>query len=185
MNPHLHRLIRDYQASVRMALQKPQASGIRMPTSAMDWAGMDLPLPGMLEDGIRYYKHGIGCAVWLPSRTVDFDFGEHGEADGFNRGRIAQFAMPNLAAYGFETPEAVKAAFDQPSHPARLSAGIDGLLPGGIRSGVRHGRLIAALLNAAACGPAAISQPRSGRQSIQDALILKQVLLRKQQKTTS
>lgn len=113
MNPHLHRLIRDYQASVRTALQKLQASGIRMPTSAMDWAGMDLPLPGMLEDGIRYYKHGIGCAVWLPSGTVDFDFGERGEADGFNRGRITQFAMPNLAAYGFETPEAVKAAFDQ------------------------------------------------------------------------
>ena len=113
MNPHLHRLIRDYQASVHMALQKLRASGIRMPTSAMDWAGMDLPLPGVLEDGIRYYKHGIGFAVWLPSGTVDFDFGEHGEADGFNRGRIAQFAMPNLAAYGFETPEAVKAAFDQ------------------------------------------------------------------------
>ena len=73
---------------------------------------MDLPLPGVLEDGIRYYKRHRARSGW-PSGTVDFDFGEHGEADGFNRGRIAQFAMPNLAAYGFETPEAVKAAFDQ------------------------------------------------------------------------
>ena len=139
----------------------------------------------MLEDGIRYYKHGIGCAVWLPSGTVDFDFGERGEADGFNRGRITQFAMPNLASYGFETPEAVKAAFDLAVASGEIVCPESTACYGGIRSGVRHGRLIAALLNAAACGPAAISQHRSGRQSIQDALILKQVLLRKQQKTTS
>ena len=69
------------------------------------------PLPGMLEDGIRYYKHGIGCAVWLPSHR------------GFRLWRTRRGGRIQSRAYAvrhaepgciwFETPEAVKAAFDQ------------------------------------------------------------------------
>jgi len=32
----------------------------------------------LIAGGIRYFKHGYGCAVSLPAGKVDFDFGEQG-----------------------------------------------------------------------------------------------------------
>lgn len=80
-----------------------QRSGIEMPDSSYDWVYMEIPMGGELEGGGYYYKHGVGCDVRLPEKSVDFDFGENGEIDGFDAWRLAKFAGVNLRGYGFNT----------------------------------------------------------------------------------
>ncbi|WP_426180941.1 DUF6896 domain-containing protein [Pseudomonas sp. TWRC1-2] len=100
MNNQLAILISDYQASVGVAVAMMQRSGIPLPTTNVDWVG------------IRYFKHGYGCAVSLPTGTVDFDFGAHGEIDGFDVWRLADFAGDKLSAYGFADEDALNTCFD-------------------------------------------------------------------------
>ena len=63
MDNHLARLISDYQASVRAAVELLQQSGIPLPATDADWAATDIPQRGGLDGGIPYFKHGYGCAV--------------------------------------------------------------------------------------------------------------------------
>ena len=111
MNQHLLRLIFDYQACVRTAVDLMQQSGIPLPATNTDWVGTDVPQRGNLNGGISYFKHGYGCAVDLPSGRVDFDFGEHGEIDGFDVWRLAGFAGSRLPEYGFTSKAALNECF--------------------------------------------------------------------------
>src|SRR5687768_5988973 len=77
------------------------AAGIKRPSDAQEWIQMEFPELGGLPGGFRYYKHGIGCAVRGPDWSVDFDFGEHGEIDGFDAYRLYDFASKRLSHYGF------------------------------------------------------------------------------------
>lgn len=111
MNNQLTNLISDYQASVRTAVELMQRSGIPLPLNCADWIETDIPEYGELDGGIRYFKHGHGCAVSLPTGKVDFDFGDQGEIGGFDVWRLAGFAGSRLAEYGFDTEEALKECF--------------------------------------------------------------------------
>ena len=113
MNDQLARLISDYQASVRTAVELMQQSGIQRPSTCTDWIDADIPEHGELKGGIRYFKHGFGCAVCFPRGVVSFDFGDEGEIDGFNVGRLAGFADSKLPEYGFATEDALKACFKE------------------------------------------------------------------------
>ncbi len=75
MNTQLFRLITKYQHAVHEAVILLSRSGIKMPLSCDNWLNTDIPAHGELLGGIRYFKHGYGCKVNLPSGTVDFDFG--------------------------------------------------------------------------------------------------------------
>jgi hypothetical protein len=66
---------------------------------------------GTLEGGVRYFKHGFGCLVWLPSGAVDFDFGAHGEIDQFDCCRLSDFALDRLAQYGFADDHGLREAY--------------------------------------------------------------------------
>ena len=110
MNPNLARLIADYQQRVRTAVALMQASGIARPSTHTDWVATLIPRE--LKGGIRCFKHGYGCKVALPEGSVDFDFGAHGENDGFDTGRLADFAGARLADYGFASEDALRACFD-------------------------------------------------------------------------
>lgn len=112
MTHQLTHLICDYQASVRTAVELMQRSGIPLPTSGIDWLETDIPGRGKLDGGIRYFKHGYGCAVSLSTGKVDFDFGEQGEIGGFDAWRLASFAGSRLADYGFDTVDALKEIFN-------------------------------------------------------------------------
>lgn len=46
--------------------------------------------------GGEYFIHGFGCALRLPDRSVDFDFGDDGQIDGFDWSRLLSFAGPRL-----------------------------------------------------------------------------------------
>ena len=112
MNNQLAILISDYQASVGAAVDLMQRSGIPRPLTNRDWVGTDIPHRGELEGGVRYFKHGYGCAVSLPTGTVDFDFGAHGEISGFDIWRLASFAGNKLSEYGFADEDAIKECFE-------------------------------------------------------------------------
>jgi hypothetical protein len=111
MDKKLKHLVFDYQASVRTAVEVMQRSGIPLPLTCENWVETDIPKHGELEDGIRYFKHGHGCKVYLTTGPVDFDFGRLGEIDGFDVWRLVNFAGSKLADYGFETNAAVEESF--------------------------------------------------------------------------
>ncbi|WP_317418757.1 MULTISPECIES: DUF6896 domain-containing protein [unclassified Morganella (in: enterobacteria)] len=101
MNKNLYHLIVEFQNNVRAALKLMYRSGIKMPSSRCEWIQYSIPDSGELDGGIKYYKHGAGCLVKLNSGHIDFDFGERGEAGGFNSWWLTCFAGKNIAAYGF------------------------------------------------------------------------------------
>lgn len=97
LDPRLQRLIADYKATVARAVAALEASGIPRPASDVEWAGYDGPVPGKLHDGSDYFIHGFGCAVRFADGSVDFDFGDEGQIDGFNWSRLLGFAGSRLA----------------------------------------------------------------------------------------
>jgi hypothetical protein len=111
MNSNLSHLISDYQASVRTAVQLIQKSGIQLPATNRDWVATDIPKRGQLLGGVPYFKHGYGCAVKLPTGTIDFDFGKRGEIDGFDEWRLIRFAGLKLFEYGFPSEDSLKECF--------------------------------------------------------------------------
>lgn len=91
MDPKLLALIRAYQARVSWAVDQLASVGIPRPTSALGWAMNGVDRRGRLARGIRYSKHGYGCAFHYPGGTVDFDFGREGEITGFDAWRLWHF----------------------------------------------------------------------------------------------
>lgn len=108
---NLFTLIRDYQHAVRVAVTLLEASGIARPTSSTAWVEADIPQIGELSGGVPYFKHGFGCAVQVPSGKVDFDFGDHGQIDGFTSGRLLGFVDGQVKKYGFASVHAFEATF--------------------------------------------------------------------------
>jgi hypothetical protein len=111
MNNQLTNLISDYQASVRTAVELMQRSGIPMPLTCTDWIDTNIPEIGELDGGIRYFKHGYGCAVNLATGKIDFDFGRQGEIGGFDVWRLTRFAGSRLTEYGFDTEHSLEECF--------------------------------------------------------------------------
>jgi len=121
-------LIRDYQAKVYEALSLMHRSGIRMPSSNLQWAENDIPQEGLLDGGIEYLKHGFGCTVYLPDGDVDFDFGMRGEIDGFDAWRLFIFAGENLSKYGFESQDDLDECINAALSEGHLVCSRDSLL---------------------------------------------------------
>lgn len=95
MNPELDRVIDRFLESVRWAVDCIKKSGYSLPSSAAAWSLNGMRQHGVLPSGVTYYKHGFGVAVSSDTRTVDFDFGEMGETDGFDAWRLSNFAEDN------------------------------------------------------------------------------------------
>lgn len=112
MDTRLAHLIADFQASVLTAVALMHRSGLPLPHSSREWAEADVPGSGVLDGGVYYYKHGAGCEVCLETGTVDFDFGENGEVNGFDEWRLAEFAAKKLGDYGFESRKELYDCFE-------------------------------------------------------------------------
>jgi hypothetical protein len=112
MDERLSKIVQDYHSAVREAVDLMKRSGIAGPASDVDWVGTDVRQTGELAGGVRYFKHGYGCAVQLPSGWVDFDFGEHGEIDGFDLGRLSNYVRGRLSVYGLASEEKLKGVFE-------------------------------------------------------------------------
>jgi hypothetical protein len=112
MDERLSRIVQDYQSAIRQAVDLMTRSGIPRPATNTDWVGTDLRQTGELAGGVRYFKHGYGCAVQLASGWVDFDFGAHGEIDGFDLWRLGNYARGRLSAYRLASEEELKSLFE-------------------------------------------------------------------------
>ena len=112
MDARLLTLIYEYLAATKSAVELMAQSGIELPTSNLAWASNRLPRAGELVGGIRYRKYGYGCGVFLPSGSVDFDFGVHGEYDGFDPWRLRSYAEGRLVEYGFSSEQEVDDLFE-------------------------------------------------------------------------
>lgn len=108
MNPNLDKLIAAYQSRVLRAAALLRQSGIPMPETTMQWVTNGISRRGQLEGGIDYLKHGYGCTVNLADGVIDFDFGPNGELDGFDAGRLTEFAGYDLPQYGFADAAALQ-----------------------------------------------------------------------------
>ena len=111
MDSRLLRLLEDYRAAVREAVELMARAGIPKPATAVDWVAYG-PRRAALPDGASFYKHGIGCSATLSSGPVDFDFGEHGETDGFDLWRLTEFWRARRRAYGFASEAEVRRCFE-------------------------------------------------------------------------
>lgn len=113
MDAGLFKLIHDYLAAVRTAVDLMVQSGIAAPASNREWVNNPLPEAGLLDGGIWYRKHGYGCQVLLAHRPVDFDFGERGQVDGFDPWRLKKFVANRWTEYGFASEGEFTAAFKE------------------------------------------------------------------------
>jgi hypothetical protein len=111
MNQKLKILIESYLSAVNEAIQLLVASGIELPKSNTEWAISGIAQTGELEGGIKYFKHGYGCAVHLPSGSVDFDFGPQGEYNGFDEWRLWGFLQNSKMPKIFRTEAELKQEF--------------------------------------------------------------------------
>ena len=113
MDTALFKLLADYHDAVRHALMLMVQSGITLPGSANEWVASAIPEHGVLQGGVAYFKHGFGCCVKLPSGSVDFDFGEHGQTNGVRPNTLLHFAGSKLHGYGFLDEADFMASFDR------------------------------------------------------------------------
>lgn len=111
MDKQLFTLIRSYIDAVARATNLLQASGIKLPTSCADWAAAPVIPCGTLGGGFRYQKHGYGCDVTGDGWSVDFDFGDEGQIDGFDEWRLVIFLTENPQATEVTTIEHLSNSF--------------------------------------------------------------------------
>lgn len=111
MNQKLKSLIENYLSAVNEAIELLVASGIALPKSNSEWVASDINQRGELKNGIKYFKHGYGCAVHLSSGVVDFDFGANGEFNGFDEWRIWGFLQNSKLPKLFKSESELKQEF--------------------------------------------------------------------------
>lgn len=107
MNKAFAQLISDYQVAVGKAILQISDSGIELPATLIEWLELRIPARGKLHSGAEYYKHGIGCAVYLPEGEVDFDFDQDGGIDGFDDWRLWKFCQSRPKAHAFGSLEEI------------------------------------------------------------------------------
>ena len=95
-------LLRDvtevYISTVQFAVSLMRQHGfpaVQYPGEWIDYIrANNIPQSDMLENEppIKYFLHGIGCSLNLPSGSIDWDFGYQNRLDGFDAGRLWYFA---------------------------------------------------------------------------------------------
>ena len=112
MHSELQSLISDFVATVaRRFAQLQREVGVATPKSSTAWATNGLKR-GTLSDGAVYSKHGVGCLIEAPAGGVDFDFGDHGEIDGFDAWRLVQFAEISNGRHAITEKKKIEALLD-------------------------------------------------------------------------
>ncbi len=113
MNNRLKTLIDAYKATVARAVAALEASDIPRPATTTEWVGYEVPGRGGLVGGGEYFIHGFGCAVRLTDTSVDFDFGDHGQIDGFDWYRLSRFAGNQMyTRYGIRDEVELRSLID-------------------------------------------------------------------------
>lgn len=74
------------------------ALGVRLPSTTGEWVAI-CGGTGLYNvrwiNGVEVYSHGYGIELIFAGLTIDFDWGERGEPDGFDVWRLYNFARLN------------------------------------------------------------------------------------------
>lgn len=99
MNATLDSLIEEFRAAQDIGVSTlVNALGIPRPSSDLDWLHYCCQngLHSIDElHGVGIYAHGYGVELKIGSLTIDFDWGENGEPDGFDAWRLWNFRLDN------------------------------------------------------------------------------------------
>jgi hypothetical protein len=95
----------------RRFAQLLREEGVAAPESSTAWATNGLK-KGTLSDGAVYSKHGVGCLIEASEGGVDFDFGDHGEIDGFDAWKLLQFAEISKGRHAVVEKKKIQALLD-------------------------------------------------------------------------
>ena len=114
MDDQLRSLINDYQVAVAQAIAVLEDNGIcERPLSRTNWVTNGMINKGTLGADGFYQKRGYGCLVDYQGLTIDFEFGEQGEADGFDIPKLNNFLEFNGRKHPLGKNNALSAAFKQ------------------------------------------------------------------------
>lgn len=78
--------------------------GVKLPTSNREWVyhSGEVGLHNVRRvNGVEVCTHGYGIWLIFPDLDIDFDWGDHGEPDGFDVWRLWNFARCNRLRFGF------------------------------------------------------------------------------------
>ena len=122
MDPRLKKLIDAYLVAVADCVQQLCAAGAKLPARDYEWPANDFEPSGTLPDGRTYRCHGVGCAIKATKgRTVDFDFGENGEFNGFSISRLLTFVGSTPGKFDFASREEISESFHEAISSFRFS----------------------------------------------------------------
>lgn len=109
MHPALWSLIVQFRAAQDRGVQfivdvLGPALGVKLPTSNRGWAYhcCEVGLYNVRRvNGVGVDAHGYGIKLTFHDLSIDFDWGDHGEPDGFDWWRLWWFARSNNLHFGF------------------------------------------------------------------------------------
>ncbi len=93
MKNDLQELIDAYRAKAfELVPRLSKALDFALPITNIEWAGLAIPHRGRTNNGLHYFKHGVGVTIKFDGGEIDIDFGKKGEYDGFDGWRLLSFA---------------------------------------------------------------------------------------------
>lgn len=111
MTKNLAKLISEYQWYIASIVNLLKVSQIPTPRTASEWAEKSINPIFYIDVGVKFIKHGYGCTVHSPNKTINFDFGKNGELDGFDLYRLMEFSKNNLDEFGYKCKEEIEEDF--------------------------------------------------------------------------
>ncbi len=130
MDQRLRKLIDSYIHAVAECVDQLSVAGAVLPLKDYEWPPEHFEPSGTLPDGRSYWCHGVGCAVKsTKGRTVDFDFGENGEINGFSISRLLTYVGDRPEKFGFGSREEISVIFNDAIAEFRFSGYILYYLP--------------------------------------------------------
>ena len=117
MHPELTKVIEAFRRAQDAAVATLREKfGVHPPASNLEWAkaGDHLSLQERAwEAGIKVRAHGYGVEIRVPGLVSDFDWGERGEANGFDTWRLWNHCLENRLFLDTVTYDLLKTWLDE------------------------------------------------------------------------
>ncbi len=116
MNEDLINLIKLFNEAQIKALDILETNfSCSRPVSTMDYISRCVPVikeANYEASGYKIRPHGYGMEINVGGKTIDFDFGENGEFNGFDAWRLEYFVKENNLKTILDTEEKIETALN-------------------------------------------------------------------------
>ncbi|MEN3941900.1 hypothetical protein WJU23_11445 [Prosthecobacter sp. SYSU 5D2] len=124
MHPSLIQVITAFRSAQDLAVTTlHERLGVPLPSSNLGWARschqMNLPELGQTI-GIRIRPHGYGVEMKFPGISIDFDWGDLGEGNGFDVWRLWNHCEENKIFLDSMTYDLLKLRFEKACEASEL-----------------------------------------------------------------